>query len=77
MAKSLDEMIEKGRSKLSAKLDLMAQNWEAAKSRMQAHYGELPFNERIKEAYRRGVSAASYRKPDPNRWADNWRAKVG
>jgi len=77
MARTLEEMATKGRTKLSAKLDLMAQNWEAAKSRMISHYEDLPFNARIKEAYRQGVQAASYRKPDPNKWAENWVAKVG
>ena len=73
---SIDEMAAKGSAKLGRKASSMASSYNAAKSRMVAHYGNLPFGPTRKSNYSAGVSAAQYRAPDPSKWAENWRAKM-
>lgn len=74
--KTLEEMVAKGQRKLSAKVSTMPSSWNAAKSRMTAHYSLLPFGPRVKAAYAAGISAGVYHAPDPAKWAANWKAKM-
>ena len=76
MAATLAQMVEKGVKKLRRKGDTMKANYDATKSRMKDHYDDLPFNSRIKEAYKDGVDDATFRAPDPEKWGDNWKAKM-
>jgi len=76
MARTLDEMVSKGRAKFAAKVPVMKANYEAAKGRMKTNYGALPFGPRTKAAYGAGVDAAVYTAPDADKWARNWRARV-
>lgn len=76
MAKSLDEMASQGRAKLERKASSMASSYNAAKSRMKSGYGNTPFGPTRKSAYNAGVDGASYRAPDPDKWASNWAEKM-
>ena len=73
---SIEEMATKGSGKLGRKAASMASSYNAAKSRMQAHYGLTPFGPTRKANYNAGVSAATYHAPDPAKWAANWKAKM-
>jgi len=76
MVRSLEEMASKGQTKLATKAASMASSWNAAKSRMTSHYAAMPFGPTRKSNYNAGVSAGTYRAPDPTKWATNWKAKV-
>ena len=69
-------MVSKGQAKLAAKGPSMAASWNAAKSRMQSNYAAMPFGPTRKSNFNAGVNAATYRAPDPNKWATNWQAKM-
>lgn len=76
MPRTLSEMAAKGKRKLVAKAPTMSSNWEAAKSRMKASYGALPFGPSTKSAYSAGIDAATHRTPDIDKWERNWTAAV-
>lgn len=76
MAKSLDEMVSKGRRKLEKKVPVMARNWENAKPDMKRSYSELPFGEGTKSAYAAGIDAAVYHTPDVAKWERGYRRGV-
>jgi len=76
MALSLEEMVTKGKSKLTNKASTMKSNYDAAKSDMKKSYSELPFGPNIKAAYNAAIDAASYHTPDVEKWARNWRRKI-
>ena len=73
---SLAEMASKGQAKMAAKGATMAASWNAAKGRMAAGYAATPFGPTRKSAYSAGLNAATYRAPDPAKWARNWTAKM-
>ena len=73
---SLSEMAAKGQAKLNAKSSSMASSWNAAKGRMVSGYGATPFGPTRKSNYSAGLNAATYRSPDPSKWARNWSAKM-
>ena len=73
---SIEEMAAKGRDKLSRKQGTMASSWSAAKGRMTAGYSGAGFGPTRTAAYTAGINAATYRAPDPNKWATNWAAKM-
>jgi len=73
---SLPEMTAKGQAKLSAKSASMAASWNAAKGRMTAGYAACPFGPTRKANFSAGIAAATYRSPDPGKWAANWQAKM-
>ena len=72
----IEEMAAKGSAKLGRKAASMASSYNAAKSRMQAHYAAVGFGPTRTGNYNAGVSAAQYRAPDPSKWAENWKAKM-
>lgn len=76
MGLSISEMVEKGKRKLRTKAPVMKDNYDAAKSRMKSHFGDLPFGPRTKAAYNAGVDAGVYRTPDVEKWGDNWEEAV-
>lgn len=76
MARTISEMAEKGRRKLDQKSTRMKDNYDAAKTGMKDSYNNLPFNSRMKEAYRQGVDDAEYVAPDADKWQRNWVRKV-
>lgn len=76
MPLSLGEMAAKGQSKLSAKASSMAASWNASKGRMSAGYSACPFGPTRKANFQAGINAATYRAPDPSKWATNWQAKM-
>jgi len=76
MVRSLEEMAAKGQAKLRAKSGTMASSYNAAKGRMKTNYGAMPFGPTRKAAYGTGVDAGTYRAPDPDKWARNWKAKM-
>lgn len=76
MVRTLEEMAAKGQRKLAAKSSTMSSNWSAAKGRMTAHYGAMPFGPRVKAAYAAGISAGVHHAPDPAKWAANWKSKM-
>jgi hypothetical protein len=78
MAKTKDEILTAYKEHMKAGVDEAEKlgSWEAAKSRMIKHFEELPFNTRIKTKYKDRVSAAKWRKPDVDKAADNYEAKV-
>ena len=73
---SLGEMAQKGQQKLAAKSASMAQSWNAAKGRMAAGYAACPFGPTRKSNFQAGINNAQYRAPDPNKWSQNWQAKM-
>jgi len=76
MARTLEEMVSKGKRAFETKLPTMKANYDAAKSTMKEEYGKLPFGPNTKSAYGRGVDAAEYRTPDPDKWERKYRAGV-
>ena len=72
---SLEQMVAKGREKLSRKAASMTASYNAAKSRMKEGYGLTPFGPTRKANYNAGVDAASHR-VDVDKWARNWPAKM-
>ena len=76
MVKTINQMVEKGRSKLDRKRTTMESNYNSAKPDMKTSYNELPFNANMKAAYAAGIDAADYTPPDPDKWARNWVRKV-
>lgn len=73
---SIEEMASKGSAKLQRKSGQMATAWSAAKGRMTAGYQGAGFGPTRTAAYSAGIAAATYRAPDPNKWATNWAAKM-
>lgn len=73
---SLGEMAQKGQTKLAAKAGSMAASWNAAKGRMAAGYSACPFGPTRTANFQAGINAATYRAPDPAKWAQNWQAKM-
>lgn len=73
-ARTIAEMVEKGKRKLRAKAGVMAANWDAMKSTMKSHYRDLPFGPNTTRAYEAGIDAAEYRVPDIDKWGDNFEA---
>lgn len=71
---SLEEMVAKGRRKLTAKADTMAEKYNASKSDMKEEYGRLPFGPITKRSYNAGVDAGVYRAPDPDKWGRKFAA---
>jgi len=75
-AKTLAEMVSKGKKKLTAKASVMKESYNAKKSYMKAEYGRLPFGPITKRAYNAGVDAGEYRAPDPDKWGRGFEAGV-
>ncbi len=73
---SIDEMAAKGQAKLARKASTMATAYNAAKSRAVANFTAVGFGPTRTAAYSAGVQAATYRAPDPAKWATNWLAKM-
>lgn len=76
MVKTIGQMAEDGKAKLDRKRTTMESNYNRAKPDMKTSFNELPFNANMKAAYSAGVDAATYRPPDPDKWARNWTRKV-
>jgi len=70
------DMAAKGQAKLARKGATMANSYNAAKGRMVQGYQGAGFGPTRTAAYGAGVQAATYRPPDPNKWARNWAAKM-
>jgi hypothetical protein len=66
----------KGQAKLSRKAGQMANSYNAAKGRMEQGYAGAGFGPTRTANYRSGIDAATYRAPDPGKWARNWSAKM-
>jgi len=75
MGLTLDEMVAKGRRKLTAKAATMSSSWAAAKPRMKTGYGATPFGPTRKANYNASIDAATHR-IDIEKWATNWKAKM-
>lgn len=76
MPLTIAEMVKKGKRNLTAKAPTMKANYDDARPRMKASFGELPFGPRTKAAYNAGVDAGVYRTPDIEKWGRNWPAAV-
>ena len=75
MGLTLDQMVEKGRRKLTAKGATISSSWTAAKPRMKISYGATPFGPTRKANYNAAIDAATHR-IDIEKWATNWKAKM-
>lgn len=73
---SIAEMAAKGQAKLQRKGSQMASSYNASKGRAAANYAAVGFGPARVAAYQAGIQAATYRAPDPNKWATNWSAKM-
>ena len=73
---SLEEMASKGAEKLTRKADIMKRNYDAAKSRLKAHYGAVCFGPTRTANYNSAIDAAAYRTPDVTKWRENWIAAM-
>lgn len=73
---TLEEMASKGQAKLSRKATQMASSYNAAKGRAASNFSAVGFGPGRTVAYRAGIDAATYRAPDPQKWATNWLAKM-
>ena len=69
-------MAAKGQAKLTRKAAAMASSWAAAKARMKTGYSAVGFGPTRTAAYGSAIDAATYRAPDPAKWARNWSAKM-
>jgi len=72
----IPDMAARGQAKLQRKATQMSASYNAAKGRMVAGFQAVGFGPARTAAYQAGVQAATYRAPDPNRWARNWSAKM-
>lgn len=72
----IEDMAARGQAKLQRKAGQMATSWAAAKGRMTSGYSGAGFGPTRTAAYSAGIQAATYRAPDPNKWATNWAAKM-
>jgi hypothetical protein len=72
---SLEQMVAKGKAKLSAKAAGMSASWSAAKARMKEGYGLTPFGPTRKANFNAGIDRATHRS-DPEKWARNWPGKM-
>jgi len=75
MVETLDSMASRGKAKMTEKAARMAEEYEAAKTDMKAHYSDTPFGPRRKAAYNAAIDAARHR-VDPDKWERNWKAKM-
>lgn len=73
---ALEDMATKGEGKLSRKASSMAASYNAAKSRMKAHFATVGFGPTRTGNYNREVDAAVYKAPSPTKWRENWIAKM-
>ena len=72
----METAASKGADKLAKKLDQMANSWNSAKPRMIAHYESFGFGPTRTANYRNAINSATYRKPDIQKWRENWIAKM-
>ncbi len=72
----LEAMAAKGSAKLARKAAQMATSYAAAKGRAAANFSAVGFGPTRTAAYRAGIDAATFRAPDPAKWATNWLAKM-
>lgn len=72
----LNAMASKGAGKLQRKAGSMASSYNAAKSRMKAHYAAVGFGPTRTGNYNAGVDAAVWHAPDTAKWQENWLAKM-
>ena len=73
---SLEAMAAKGSAKLARKSGQMATSYAASKGRAASNFSAVGFGPARTAAYRAGIDAATYRAPDPQKWATNWLAKM-
>jgi hypothetical protein len=73
---SLEAMAAKGQAKLARKAGQMATSYSASKGRASQNFSAVGFGPARTAAYRAGIEAATYRAPDPVKWAANWLAKM-
>lgn len=73
---AISEMAAKGQSKLARKAGQMAASWNAARGRMVTGYRGAGFGPTRTRNFESGISDATYRAPDPGKWARNWAAKM-
>jgi len=69
-------MASKGAAKLTRKAAQMASSYAASRARAKANYAGVGFGPARTAAYGAGIDAATYRAPDPAKWAANWAAKM-
>jgi len=67
---------EDGAKKLTLKLDQMANSWAKAKTRMIDHYRSFGFGPTRTANYESAINSATYRKPNVQKWRENWLAKM-
>lgn len=72
----LNAMAAKGAAKLLRKAATMTSSYNAAKTRMKAHFAAVGFGPTRTTAYTTGVDAATYKAPDTTKWSENWLAKM-
>jgi len=70
------EAAARGSAKLARKATQMATSWAAAKPRMVTGFRAFGFGPMRTSAYEAGIAAATYRAPDPSKWASRWSAKM-
>jgi len=78
MARTLDEMVSKGKRKLEAKKEDMKEMYRDAREHMIEAFKKLPFGDKIKKHYEkmiREVAADNYY-VDPEKWGRNWKRKI-
>jgi len=75
MPLTLEEMANKGYTKLTNKAASISSSWTAAKPRMKEGYGALPFGPTRKSNYNRGIDSATHR-TDPDKWKARWLVKM-
>ena len=76
MAQSIQEMAAQGQRKLAQKAAQMATSYAASKGRAASNFAAVGFGPARTAAYRAGIDGATYRAPDPQKWATNWLAKM-
>jgi len=74
-ARTLAEMVAKGKNKATAKDTNVKASWAAAKERCITNYAKMPFGPTRKANHAAVVRAATHR-TDWDKWATNWQAKM-
>jgi len=73
---AVSEGATKGSAALARKAGQMASSWSGAKSRMKSGYAAYGFGPTRTANFNAAIDNATYKAPDPAKWARNWSTKM-
>lgn len=75
--RNIAEGAAQGSKTLADKAGQMASSWSGAKSRMKTGFAAYGFGPTRTANYNSGIDRATYKAPDPSKWASRWSTKMG